>query len=196
MLTKISTILLGIFAEKEISAYDLLKLLQEHETIKYYPMGESSIYAAVKKLEKDGLISGNTFEQEKLPSKKVFKITAKGEERLNATISSYLDKWLQDGGEFEIGILLLNRLKKDEIMIKLKNKLHELEKLYYELKKTILRLEQNRSSIPFTTIAVLKHRRHIIEAERKTINELIKEINIHRGRRSAKSFYDLRLEEN
>ena len=194
MLSKISTILLGIFAEKEIAAYDLIKLLQEHNTLDYYPMGESSVYAAVKKLEKEGLITGELVENEKLPAKKVFRITDKGSEELNSTISAYLDKWIQDGGEFEVGILLLNRLKKEEIMKKLKNKLHELEKLYYELKKTILRLEQNRVNIPFTTIAVLKHRRHIIEAERKTINELIREMNTMRGRRTAKSFYDLRIE--
>ncbi len=195
MLSKMSAILLGIFAEKELSAYELLKLLQENETMNYYPMGESSVYAAVKKLEKDGMIEGVVVEQEKMPSKKVFKITEKGNEELNNSALSYLDMLVKDGGEFEVGVLLLNRLKKDEIMKKLKNKLHELEKLYFDLKKTILFLEQNRS-LPFTTIAVLKHRRHLIEAERKTINELIRELNTQRGRRSAKSFYDFRMEAN
>lgn len=193
MISKLSAILLGVFAEKELSAYELIKLLDDYNTSRFYPIGESTVYSTVKKLEKQGLITGKIIKQEKLPSKTVYAITEKGIEELHETISSYLDKWLQDGGEFEIGMLLSGRLRKDEIMKKLKHKLHELEKLYFELRKIILVLEQNRNSTNFTTIAVLKHRKHLIEAERKTINELIKEFNIQRGKRTSKYFYDLRI---
>ncbi len=194
MLSKIAAILLGVFSEKELSAYELTKLLEEYETTNYFPIGDSSVYATVKKLEMKEYIEGRIIQGDKSPSKTKFKITEKGKAELDKTISQYLDKLIKNGGEFEIGILLLNRLKKDEIMKKLKNKLHQLEKTYYDLKRIILRLEQNRSNVSFTTIAVLKHRRHIVEAERKTVNELIKLMNIQQGRRSAKNFYDLRIQ--
>lgn len=192
MTSKLSVILLGIFAEREIGAYELIKLLEEHGTMEFYPMGESTIYAAVKKLEKQGLITGEKIPQDTAPPKTIYKITEKGEEQLKQQVGEFLNKWLEDGGEFEIGLLLSSKLRKDEVLKRLKNKLLKLEKIYFDLRKKILSLEQNRSTSNFSIIAVHKHRLHLIEAERKTINELIKELNIHKGKRSAKSFYDLR----
>ncbi len=82
-----------------------------------------------------------------------------------------------DTSRFDIAILLMHNLDSNEIQKRLKKKLEMLESNYYDIRKQLLSLEIERHKVGFTTIAMLKHRLHKIEAEIKTIKEIIKELN-------------------
>jgi hypothetical protein len=83
-------------------------------------------------------------------------------------------------------------LSKADILQKLKKKLERLENISYNIRKQILTFEMDPSRVAFTSLAMLKHRMHLIEAEMKTLRELIKELNI-RQTVSDLSPFDMRM---
>jgi predicted RNA-binding protein len=86
----------------------------------------------------------------------------------------------------------MHNLSKPEILIKLKKKLERLESNSYTIRKQILSFEMDSTKVAFTSLSMLKHRMHLIEAELKTIRELIKELNV-RQTISDLSPFDMRM---
>ena len=108
---------------------------------------------------------------------RIYSITAEGEFELHNTISSYLEKNDPDGSKFDIAILLLHHLSRDEVLQKLKIKLENLESSTFEIKTQIVNLERDRT-VAFTGLLMLKHRLYMAETEIRTIKEIIRELNI------------------
>ncbi len=192
MLPKLSTLILGFFQEGEKNPYEIKKLYNELEMSKWFPIADSSIYATVTKLKRQGLIEGKEVKGENSPKKTVYKITPKGEEELRNTVASYFEEPDYEFSKFEVGVLLMDLLSKEEIMKKLKALLSSIDKKHYEVKKQILSLEQSSHTVSIATIAVFKNKLHLLDAERKTINDLIRALNTRRGRRPNRTAFDLR----
>jgi DNA-binding PadR family transcriptional regulator len=83
----IKHVLLALLAEEPTHGYDLKR--QFDETVgKLWPVQQAQIYNNLRLLEKDGLIELDTrIEQENLPDRKNFRLTAHGQQRL--------DEWVQ-----------------------------------------------------------------------------------------------------
>ncbi len=194
MLSKLSTLILGFLNEGEKNPYEIKKLYETLGMSKWFPIADSSIYSTIAKLSKKGFIKGKTVESKNAPKKTIYSITPEGEEALRQTVSDYFEKPGNDFSKFEVGMLLMDLLPKEEIMKKLKSLLSGIDKMHYEVKKQILRLEQSSYSIPVATIAVFKHKYHILDAERKTINDLIRVLNTRRGRKPNRTVFDLTAE--
>jgi DNA-binding PadR family transcriptional regulator len=192
MLSKLATLILGILAERERNPYDITKMLTELETKKMLPLADSTVYATINNLKKKGLILGRSEKLSNLPEKTIYSISPEGEFELHSSITSFLEEDVTATSEFDIGILLMHNLSKSEVLLKLKKKLERLEANSYNIRKQILNLEMDQSKVAFTSLAMLKHRNHLIEADLKTIRELIKELNI-RQNISELSPFDLRM---
>lgn len=177
MLSKISTLILGVLCEKERNPYEITKMLKELKLRKWFAIADSTVYATINNLKKQGLIEGQTTKEGRFPEKTVYSITAEGEFELHNTISSYLEKNDPDGSKFDIAILLLHHLSRDEVLQKLKIKLESLESSTYEIKTQIINLERDRT-VAFTGLLMLKHRLYMAETEIRTIKEIIREFNI------------------
>lgn len=177
MLSKISTLILGVLYEKERNPYEITKMLKDLKLRKWFNVADSTVYATINNLRKQGLISGETSKEGRFPEKTIYSITAEGEFELHNTISSYLEKNDPDGSKFDIAILLLHHLSRDEILQKLKVKLENLESSTYEIKTQIVNLERDRT-VAFTGLLMLKHRLYMAETEIRTIKEIIREFNI------------------
>ena len=177
MLSKISTLILGVLFEKERNPYEITKMLKELKLRKWFNIADSTVYATINNLKKQGLIDGTTSREGRFPEKTVYAITTEGEFELHNTISLFLEKNDPDGSKFDIAILLLHHLSRDEVLQKLKVKLESLESSTYEIKNQILNLERDRT-IAFTGFLMLKHRLYMAETEIRTIKEIIREFNI------------------
>lgn len=177
MLSKISTLILGILYENERNPYEITKMLKELKLRKWFSVADSTVYATINNLRKQGLVDGTTSKEGRFPEKTVYSITTEGEFELHSTISSYLEKNDPDGSKFDIAILLLHHLSRDEVLQKLKIKLENLESSTYEIKTQILNLERDRT-VAFTGLLMLKHRLYMAETEIRTIKEIIREFNI------------------
>ena len=192
MLSKLATLILGILAERERNPYDITKMLSELNTKEWLPLADSTVYATINNLKKKKLIIGRTEKSGNLPEKTIYSITSEGEFELHSSITSFLEEDASSTSGFDIGILLMHNLSKQEVMLKIKKKMERLENNAYNIRKQILSLEMDSSKVAFSSLAMLKHRNHLIEAEIKTIRELIKELNI-RNSISDLSPFDMRM---
>ncbi len=192
MLSKLATLILGILAERERNPYDITKMLSELQTKKWLPMADSTVYATINNLKKKGLIQGRTEKDSNLPEKTIYSISSEGESELHSSITAYLEEDQSSSSGFDIGILLMHNLSKQEVQQKLKKKLERLEANFYSIRKQILSFEMDSGKIAFTALSMLKHRQHLIEAEIKTVKELIRDLNI-RNSISDFSPFDMRM---
>ena len=60
------------------------------------------------------------------------------------------------------------------------------------IRKQILGFEMDTQKIAFTALSMLKHRQHLVEAEIKTVKELIRDLNV-RANISDLSPFDMRM---
>jgi len=178
MLSKLSVLILGIISEKERNPYEVTKMLEELQLKKWLPLADSTVYVTINNLKKQGLISGRSERTGNLPEKTFYTITPEGEYELQHSVTSFLEDDSTGPSNFDIGILLMYNLSKPEILFKLKKKLERLESTSYKSRRQILNLEMDPGRIAFTTLTMLKHKMHLIEAEMKTLRELIKELNV------------------
>jgi DNA-binding PadR family transcriptional regulator len=192
MLSKLATLILGILSERERNPYDITKMLSELQTKKWLPLADSTVYVTINNLKKRGLISGRTEKLGNLPEKTIYNVTPEGEFELQSSITGYLEEESSSASGFDIGILLMHNLSKPEILMKLKKKLERLESNSYNIRKQILNFELDGFKVAFSSLSMLKHRNHLIEAEMKTIRELIKELNV-RTTISDLSPFDMRF---
>lgn len=192
MLSKLATLILGILNERERNPYDITKMLSELQTKKWLPIADSTVYATINNLKKRSLIEGRTEREGNLPEKTIYSITNNGEEELHSSVLAYLEEDSSTSSGFDIGILLMHNLNKPEIQTMLKKKLERLESSFYSIRKQIVSFEMDSGKIAFTALSMLKHRQHLIEAEIKTVKELIRDINT-RISISDLSPFDLRM---
>lgn len=192
MLSKLATLILGILSEKERNPYDITKMLKELQTKKWLPMADSTVYATINNLKKKGLIVGRTEKEGNLPEKTIYSITDIGKEELKNSVLQHLEEDSSSSSGFDIGILLMHNLSKQEIQIMLKKKLERLEATFYLYRKQILAFEMDSGRIAFTALSMLKHRLHLVEAEIKTVKELIRDLNT-RSNISDLSPFDMRM---
>ncbi len=74
----VRTLCLAILHDGEATGYEIRKLSTEGECAYFVEASFSSIYPALTKLEKDGLVTCRTQAQEGRPAKKVYAITPEG----------------------------------------------------------------------------------------------------------------------
>ncbi|MFA7227486.1 MAG: PadR family transcriptional regulator [Melioribacteraceae bacterium] len=192
MISKLAVLILGIVSEKERNPYEITKMLEQLNTRKWLPLADSTVYATINNLKKHGLITGRQERSGNLPEKTIYSITPVGEFEFHEAITNFLEDDIAGPSNFDIGILLMYNLSKPEILQKLKKKMERLENNSYLIRKQILTFEMNPTQVAFTSLTMFKHRMHLIEAELKTIRELIKELNV-RQTISDLSPFDMRM---
>ncbi|MGE4352874.1 MAG: PadR family transcriptional regulator [Oscillospiraceae bacterium] len=74
--------ILGYLSLKPLSGYDIKKIFNMSAAY-FWPADQAQIYRTLTSLEDDGLVEVSGFEQDAGPSKKLYKITEKGRERLH-----------------------------------------------------------------------------------------------------------------
>jgi PadR family transcriptional regulator AphA len=87
-LTTTSCAVLGLLSIAPMSGYDLHQAV-DRSVRHLWPISKSQVYAELARLEPLGLIAGTDVPQERLPDKRVFRLTEAGEEAL--------DDWLELG---------------------------------------------------------------------------------------------------
>ena len=80
--------ILGLLSITPMSGYDLFQAV-DRSVSRFWPISKSQVYAELARLETIELIDGTDVPQERLPDKRVFRLTDAGEQALDA--------WLDDG---------------------------------------------------------------------------------------------------
>lgn len=77
---------LGLLSLAPMSGYDLVQAA-DRSIANFWPISKSQVYAELGRLEELGLLRGVDIEQEKLPDKRRYEITAEGAETLDAWLA-------------------------------------------------------------------------------------------------------------
>lgn len=112
-LTTTSYALLGLLSISPMSGYDLHQAVSR-SIAHFWPVSKTQVYSELARLEPSGLIEGTDVPQERLPDKRVFRLSAAGEEALDEWLSSEPVEALQMRVPFLIKTLLGHRRSPDE----------------------------------------------------------------------------------
>ena len=101
MSTRVETVVLGLLAERPMHGYDVLERFRQRGMGFWVELGRASVYQVLKRLERDGLVTGRNQEGRAGPDRRTFRITKAGRERLSegvAEMSAALAPFETDAG--------------------------------------------------------------------------------------------------
>ena len=99
--SKVEVVVLGLLAEGPLWGYDLLERFRARSMGFWVEIGKASVYQALRRLERDGLIGGRSQEGPEGPDRRVYRITRAGRDRLRRGLServASLEPYETDGG--------------------------------------------------------------------------------------------------
>ena len=99
--SKVEVVVLGLLAEEPLYGYDLLERFRARSMGFWVEVGKASVYQALRRLERDGLINGRSQEGPEGPDRRVYRITKTGRDRLKHGLSerfASLEPYETDGG--------------------------------------------------------------------------------------------------
>jgi DNA-binding PadR family transcriptional regulator len=82
--SKVEIVVLGLLAEEPMYGYDLLERFRERSMGFWVEVGKASVYQALRRLERAGLVSGRAQEGPEGPDRRVYRISKTGRDRLRA----------------------------------------------------------------------------------------------------------------
>jgi len=82
MTTKVDVVVLGLLAERPMHGYDVLERFRARGMGYWSDLSRASLYQALKRLEREGLVVGKSQEGREGPDRRVFRITRLGRDRL------------------------------------------------------------------------------------------------------------------
>ena len=108
-ISSIDLILLGLIRNKPMSAYDLSKMQGVYELVK---ISIPAIYKNMRRLENKGYLEFSTEKPGKMPEKKVYSITKKGEQRFQELLELCASNTINFYFDFNVSLLFINSIDK------------------------------------------------------------------------------------
>jgi DNA-binding PadR family transcriptional regulator len=81
---RVDVVVLGLLAEEPLYGYELLERFRSRGMGRWTEVGRASVYQALQRLERDGLVSGREEGGTEGPDRRVYRITRPGRDRLGA----------------------------------------------------------------------------------------------------------------
>jgi DNA-binding PadR family transcriptional regulator len=78
----VEIVVLGLLAEEPMHGYDLLERFRARGMGFWTDVSRASVYQVLKRLEREGLVSGRAQEGSEGPDRRIFRITRQGRDRL------------------------------------------------------------------------------------------------------------------
>ncbi len=174
-MTDTTLTLLALIAAKPLNPYRINKALSGIENDKFYKIKESTCYASIRLLEKNGLISGESRQESNMPAKKIYSLTEEGRRILQENLVMLLSNLENTSSSFEKAITFICSITKAEAIKAIQKHKKKLES-DLEILRNQFSEYRLKSDVPFT-VKILK--RQMIkkrQVELDTLNELKKEI--------------------
>lgn len=116
MLTPTNVFLMGFIAHKPINPYQLVSRFQFHGMDITLKLANSSIYANIRSLHRQGFIDYEMEKTGKMPAKKMYTPTPKGLKILDISLKSYLSDYFPEWAGFTVSILFMSRFSKEALI--------------------------------------------------------------------------------
>ncbi|WP_075981108.1 PadR family transcriptional regulator [Bacillus massilinigeriensis] len=144
---------LGLLKKKSMSGYEIQQILQLSEVDRWAGILPGSIYHALKKMEKEGLVEVETMEQTGHRIKAIYRITEEGIEEYRQLLKESLEiSSIHLPSTLYTGLSFVQDLPKDVVIEAL---LKQKDYLIHELERQKQGIEVKRKHIPIDEISEL-----------------------------------------
>ena len=86
MASKVEIVVLGLLAEGPMHGYDLIERFRARSMGFWAELSRASVYQVLKRLERDGHVSGKAQDGREGPDRRVFRLTKSGRDRLTEAV--------------------------------------------------------------------------------------------------------------
>ena len=114
MVSTLATMVLGLLAEGERHGYDLMREMDARGMLRWTRVSKVGVYKALARLEGEGSLTSWTERQGGLPERRVYAITAAGEEKLKDLVYAICASREPLRLDAAIGLAFLDRLEPRE----------------------------------------------------------------------------------
>ena len=177
-ITNVELTLLQIIGEKkEVSGYEINRIVLARGYRDWANIGTTSIYKGLEKLGNKQLVTSSlsNCKTGKGPIPRLFQLNKEGYRTLIDTIILALSNTTERDHRFDLGLAGLGFIKSKNAMLALKKRKTSLKK-----RRSIIKAKfknDQKMDIPFSAILVFEHPLLLIENEIRFIDSIIKQIN-------------------
>lgn len=168
-MTNSEYLILGLLYKQPTHAYHLDQILTEDGFKKKVNLAFSSVYAVLKKLNKNGLVTSHIEKVEKMPDKKIYSLTEKGKEDFLQNLKQYLSHPKAEKSSFELSLHFSNLIASEELKEILKMYEAELNRLIQNQVTKITSLSTNNQ----IERALYNRALRLWQAEKQWLKELL-----------------------
>ncbi|MDQ0225540.1 PadR family transcriptional regulator [Bacillus sp. 7586-K] len=127
-------VVLGLLKKKPMSGYEIQQVLQKSQTDKWAGILPGSIYHALKKMDKEGLVKIEAVEQTGNRSKAIYKITEEGEVEFQRLLkAAFKEKSVILPTSIYSAISFIDELPNEDILEALAEQKQQIEKELHEM---------------------------------------------------------------
>ena len=165
--------ILTLIIERPRHGYEIEQVIEERGMREWTEVGFSSIYYLLKKLEKNGLITGRTEAADgKGPARKVYRPTPSGIEACQQATIQALASMHRSYPPLLLGIANLNQVPRADVLDALSRHCHELNERLVHLQIKIT----NQQPLPDEVATMFDYSLTMVEAEMKWIERFIRQL--------------------
>lgn len=128
MVSRVATMVLGMLSEGERHGYDIVRELGDRGMLRWTSASKVGIYKALARLQEEGCLTSWTEKDGNLPEKRVYAITALGEERLRDHVYSLCASREPLRMEGAVGMAFLDRLERGDALEALRQRRESLSR--------------------------------------------------------------------
>ena len=172
MLSKSAYLILGLVQKENLNPYEIIKQLEVLQIKNWYPIANSTVYATIKTLGKQGLVRGHSVKDSNAPERTVYEITEIGKIELQKKVKECIENISYDTIWFSISLLFLELFDYKDIVPMFSKRKELLLKYRNGLNKQIEKL-QHRGLKQIKILSVL-HNLKIIEAELIIVEDIVR----------------------
>jgi len=114
VISRVSAMILGVLSERERHGYDLLREMGDRGMLRWASASKVGIYKALARLQEQGYLTSWTERDGNLPEKRVYAITAAGEEGLRDMVYSLCSSNEPIRQDIAIGLAFIDHLGQQE----------------------------------------------------------------------------------
>ncbi len=169
-MTKNELVVLGLLSEKPMYGYQLYQEIEEREMEHWAQVNLASVYNTLNRLQKDKLIQGRGEKPGRMPERRVYHLTSRGEKRLRELVEKALNESRMPQDSSIVGVAFLHVLPKRKILDALSRKREKLGKIISRIEKIY---DEKHKIIPFNWKFLIEEGISHLETHIKMIDKLI-----------------------
>lgn len=159
-------LLLGLLKAQSQHGYQINEFI-EHNLKRMIDMKRSTAYSLLDRLCEQGYAESSTQQHGNRPPKKVYVLTAKGEDAFQDTLHALLTESDSFTVPFEIALMFLDQLSEDETHAVLQQRLLHVKQSLTELNAAPVHKQMRRVDL------AIAHRKALLQAEHTWLEEII-----------------------